>query len=85
MYQLIPEDSLDGLARTGGGGALFLSVNEKTLLILSDGAPEKVALGDEDEVQMAGIANDEPGIVCGSILRASGGGELHLILAPERL
>ncbi len=85
VYRLVSEDSLEGLARSSGGGALFLAVEEKRYLILSDQTPEKVFLGAEDEIQMACGAGQESGPICGSILRTGDREEFYLIVAAERL
>gem|GEM_PF-2594026 len=85
LYRLVSEESLEGLARSSGGGALFLAVEEKRFLVLSDQTPEKVFLGAQDEIQMACGAGQKSGPICGSILRTGEREEFYLIVAPDRL
>ncbi|MCF8062932.1 MAG: hypothetical protein K9M82_10485 [Deltaproteobacteria bacterium] len=85
LYQLVPDAALEGLDHTQGGGVLFLAAGDERYVLFTDRPAEKIDLGHEDEVQMAGGAGSESGATCGSILRPGDGSDFYLILDPERL
>jgi hypothetical protein len=84
-FQLVPDGTLEGLSQTSGEGVLFLGAGDERRVLLTDRPAERITLGHEDEVQMAGGAGSETGVVRGSILRAGDGSEFYLILDPARL
>ena len=84
-FQLVPGETLEGLNETSGEGVLFLGAGDERRVLFTDRPAERITLGHEDEVQMAGGAAPGSGAVRGSILRAGDGSEFYLILDPERL
>jgi hypothetical protein len=84
LFQLVPDWTLEGHDETAGEGVLFLAAGDERRVLFTDLPPERITLGHEDEVQMAG-GGSESGAVRGSILRAGDSSDFYLILAPERL
>ena len=85
QFQLVPDEALEGLSETSGEGVLFLGVGDERRVLFTDRPAERITLGHEDEVQMAGGVGSRPGAIRGSIFRSGDGSEFYLILDPERL
>ncbi len=81
LFPFIQNDSVEGLPDTRGGGILFLGLDEKRGVLITDNLPRKEVSGTETELRVF----PKNTYVCGELVKGDNDGECYRILDAGRL